>query len=149
VHSPDGQQIAVAWNRPPRRGLWLIGSEEARETLLLDVTDTDAAPLPIGWSVDGAFVYAVDGKRAAYRGISAMYQETITDARILRIPLAGRTAETVLTLPFEEVGNVTVFPDGRTFLCVVYTSRSDVGVVEDFDISIESRMARRVKASVR
>ena len=150
VYSPDGRRIAVSWNRQPHPGLWLIDADDSTETLLLDVSGArDSMPLPIGWSADGAFVYAVDGKRAAYRGISAMFEETIADARILRIPLAGGSAETVLALPFEEVGGLSVLPDGRTFVCVVYTSRSDVWVVEDLDIAIDTGVTRRMKASVR
>jgi hypothetical protein len=41
--------------------------------------------------------------------------------------------ETVLNLPFDEVGGVAMFPDARRFLVSVYSSRSDVWVVEDFD----------------
>jgi Tol biopolymer transport system component/DNA-binding winged helix-turn-helix (wHTH) protein len=150
VYSPDGRRIAVSWNRQPHPGLWLIDADDSTETQLLDVSGTRGSmPFPIGWSADGAYVFAVDGKRAAYRGVSAPYEETMADARILRIPVADGPAETVLTLPFEEVGSLSVLPDGRTFLCVVYTSRSDVWVVEDFDVSNGPRLARRARASTR
>jgi hypothetical protein len=47
----------------------------------------------------------------------------------------GGAPETLLLLPFDEVGSVTMFPDGRRFVVSVYTSRSDVWVVDDFDVT--------------
>jgi len=40
---------------------------------------------------------------------------------------------TVRPLPFEEIGSVAPFPDGRRFVVTVYSSRSDIWVVDDFD----------------
>jgi hypothetical protein len=37
-------------------------------------------------------------------------------------------------LPFDEVGSIAMFPDGRRFVASVYSSRSDVRVVDDFDV---------------
>lgn len=82
---------------------------------------------------------------AAYRGVSVPFEETTTQTRILRISVNGGLPETILTLPFEEIGSVTMFPDGRRFVCTVYSSRSDVWIVEDFDVSSRSRLARRQK----
>jgi hypothetical protein len=48
----------------------------------------------------------------------------------------------VVTLPFEEVGGVSITPDGRTVVCAVYSSRSDVWMVEHFDAAA-SREVRR------
>ena len=52
----------------------------------------------------------------------------------MRTPLTGGSPETLFELPFEEIGSVAVLPDGRRFVCTVYSSRSDVWVVENFDI---------------
>jgi hypothetical protein len=38
-----------------------------------------------------------------------------------------------VTLPFDEVGSIAMFPDGRRFVASVYSSRSDVWAVENFD----------------
>ena len=56
-----------------------------------------------------------------------------TEARIVRVPVNSGRAQTVATLPFEEIGGVGMTPDGRSFVCVVYSSRSDVWIVDDFD----------------
>jgi Tol biopolymer transport system component/DNA-binding winged helix-turn-helix (wHTH) protein len=115
-YSPDGKKIAVSWNRRPIRGLWLIDPADSHETLIYGARDpSDSVPFPIGWSPDGRFILAFDGKRAAYRGITAPFEETITDAKILRVPLNGGAPETLLPLPFDEVGSITMFPDGRRF----------------------------------
>jgi len=106
-------------------------------------SDPNSGPMIIGWARDGTSVYAFDGKRAANRGVAVSLGETVTDVRILKVPLNGGTPQTVLSLPFDEIGSVTMFPDERRFLCTVYTASSDVWVVENFDVAAEERMARR------
>ena len=103
---------------------------------------SDFLPFPIGWSPDGRWIYAWDGKRAASRGVTVPYELTISDAIIVRVPLSGGEPETIVSLPFEEVGTVAAFSDGRRFLCTVYSSRSDIWVVENFDRSVSPRVAR-------
>jgi hypothetical protein len=76
----------------------------------------------------------LDGKRAAFRGI-ASFDETITDARIFRVPVKGGPPEVLLTLPFDEVDSIAMFPDGRRFVASVYSSRSDVWAVDNFDVT--------------
>ena len=43
------------------------------------------------------------------------------------------TASVLFTLPFEEVGGFAMTPDGTSLICAVYSSRSDVWIVQDFD----------------
>jgi Tol biopolymer transport system component len=132
-YSPDGRQIAFYWSRAPR-GLWTSDAHGKNAKPLLHLPNqSEFNPQPIGWSADGRSIYACDGRRSAARGLSVAFGETITAARIVRIPLAGGPVETVLNLPFDEVGGVAMFPDARRFLVSVYSSRSDVWVVEDFD----------------
>lgn len=145
-YSPDGKKIAVSWNRRPVRGVWLVDLADSRETLIYGAREpSDSVPFSIGWSSDGRFIFAFDGKRAAYRGVTAPFEETLTDAKILRVPVNGRQPETLLPLPFGEVGGIAMFPDGRRFVVSVYTSRSDVWVVDDFDVTRSSTTAARVK----
>ena len=142
-YSPDGKKIAVSWNRRPGPGLWLIDSESSRERLVYAAdSPSQSMPFPIGWSPDGRFIIAVDGKRAAYRGITASFEETLTEAKILRVPVDGGELEALLTLPFEEVGSVAMFPDGRRFVATVYSSRSDVWIVDDFDVEAQPQGVR-------
>jgi Tol biopolymer transport system component/DNA-binding winged helix-turn-helix (wHTH) protein len=147
AYSPDGKQIAVSWNRRLdgryTPSLWTVDSEGAAETLVYRPTDPNSGPMIIGWARDGHAVYAFDGKRAANRGVAVSLGETVTDVRVLKVPLNGGTPQTVLSLPFDEIGSVTMFPDERRFLCTVYTSSSDVWIVENFDVSSEDRIARR------
>ena len=141
VYSPDGRNIAVAWNRRPDRGIWVIDAKERRET---PVYTTVAAPvMPVGWSADGSSIYVVEGKNSTYRGLAAPLGETVTDAKILMVPLNGGVVETVAALPFEEIGSVAMTPDGRRFILTVYSSRSDVWVVDNFDVSPDPRIPRK------
>jgi Tol biopolymer transport system component len=130
VFSPDGRKVAVRGNRPPNRGIFVIDAKERREELLYasreDVT-------PVGWSADAQFIYVLKSKNLNFRGPTAPDSETITEAKILRVPVDGGPATIVTNLPFEEIGGVTMTPDGRMFICAVYSSRSDIWVVDDFD----------------
>lgn len=140
VHSPDRQKIAVFWNRPPNRGVWVIGVDDGAERL---VYPTDAASArPLGWSPDGDSIYMIEGKNWAYRGLTAALGESMTEARILLVPLDGGKVDPVANLPFEEIGGVAMAPDGRRFVVTVYSSRSDVWMVDNFDGSSASKAAR-------
>ena len=94
----------------------------------------DRPLMPIGWSADGSAIYAVEGKRAAYRGLATYLGETLTKAQILKVSTDG-TAKVVFDLPFEEVGGIAMVQNGQRLeiVCAVYTSRSDVWIVDDFD----------------
>jgi Tol biopolymer transport system component len=134
VYSPDGMKLAVAWNRPPKRGIWIIDAVNRDETLLYP--STAATIRPINWSSDGAWIYVVDGKNGPFRGATSFVGETITEARIVRIAVNGGTAETVATIPADEIGSVTITPDGRRAIYPVFSSRSDVWLVDDFDVQL-------------
>ena len=139
-YSQDGRSIAVSWNRKPERGIWIVDAHDGAEQF---IQKTGAGTMVIGWSKDGSAIYAVDGKTAAGRGSVLPAGETITEARILEIPVNGAPARTVATLPGAEIGGVTMTPDARRFVYTVYSSRSDIWVVDDFDAGVPSRRARR------
>lgn len=141
VYSPDGRKIAVQWNRRPNRGIWVIDTEGRHETLVYKTSTLST--MPFGWSADGRAIYAVEGKNSTYRGFTLPLGETLTDAKILMIPLKGGEVQTIASLPAEEVGGVSMTPDGRTFVYTVYSSRSDVWVVDNFDVPSEKRIARK------
>ena len=131
VYSPDGRKIAVFWNRRPSRGLWVIDVASRHEFPAYST----AAPssMPVGWSADNRFIYVIEGKNATNRGPTARLGETVTDATILMVPAAGGNVKTVAAIPFEEIGAVSMTPDARSFVFPVYSSRSDVWVVDHFD----------------
>lgn len=140
VHSLDRQKIAVFWNRPPNRGFWIIDVDDRAETLVYP-TDAGSAR-PLGWSPDGHSIYVIEGKNWAYRGLTAALGESMTDARILLVPLDGGEVHTVANLPFEEIGGVAMASDGRRFVVTVYSSRSDVWMVDNFDGASPSKASR-------
>ena len=65
AYSPDGRYIAVAWNRKPNRGIWVVDAQDGTEKF---VHKTEPGTTVIGWSKDGSAIYAVQGKTAALRG---------------------------------------------------------------------------------
>ncbi len=142
--SPDGRRILLYATGPPHPGLWVTNHHGAERTSIHAVSSpSEPIPLPIGWSPDGTAVYAYNGKRAAARGLSVMFRETVTAATIMKLPLNGGSPTTVVELPFEEVGGVAMFPDRRRFVASVYSSRSDVWIVENFDGALRSTTAGR------
>ena len=134
VYSPDSRKVAVMWNRPPTRGVWVIDIDgnDRREALVYPSTAPSARP--IGWSADGAWIYVVEGKGGIFRGATSFTGETMTEATILRVASKGGAVATVAALPPEEIGSVTMTPDGRRFVYPVFSSRSDIWVVDDFDV---------------
>lgn len=128
VFSPDGTKVVFGWSRRPGAGVWVRNMRDSSQRLVYG----GSIPTLIGWSADGASFYAYEGQRAAYRGLSTLSGETITQVKILKVSEAG-TASVVFTLPFEEVGGITMTPDGRALICAVYSSRSDVWTVDNFD----------------
>ena len=134
AYSRDGQKIAVFWNRRPSRGLWILDTEERSERLLYK-SSAPSHIIPIGWTGDGGSVYAVEAQPGKIRG----RRETLRDAKILMLPLNSAEVKTVASLPFEEVGDVSMTPDERRFVATVYSSRSDIWIVDNFDVTIEHR----------
>jgi Tol biopolymer transport system component len=129
VASRDGSRLAVSWNRQPDRGLWIVDIAGRQQRHLYK----KSIPIPLGWSRDESFIYAIEGKRAAYRGVTVNLGETITEARVLEIATDGSGLRSSFELPFEEIGGVAVAPDSRTFVCTVFSSRSDVWIADNFD----------------
>jgi Tol biopolymer transport system component len=134
VYSPDGSRIAVMWNRRPARGIWVIDAIDRRETLLYP--SKAASMFPLGWSRDGAWVYVAEGYPGSFRGATSYLGETMTNVTITRIAVNGGAVEKVVSVPADEIGSVAMTPDGRFFVYPVFSSRSDVWIVDDFDVPL-------------
>jgi Tol biopolymer transport system component/DNA-binding winged helix-turn-helix (wHTH) protein len=143
AYSPDRRKIAVFWNRPPNRGIWVIDAKDRRETLVYNVSASSSTYTPIGWSADGRSIYVVEGKNSTGRDLALPLGETITEGKILMVPADGGESTTVAPLPFKEIGSVSMTPDGTKFVFSVYSSGSDVWVVDNFDVPSGSRMTRK------
>ncbi len=140
VPSPDGRRVAVMWSRPKSRGIWVVDTVDQRQSF---VYKSDANwTAPIGWAADGTAIYAVEGKTLALRGLTSPLGETLTDARILRIPLNGEP-KTIAALPSQETGGISMTADGRRFVYAAYSSRSDVWIVDSFDDPPVQRLSRK------
>jgi Tol biopolymer transport system component len=140
TYSPDGRYIAVAWNRKPNRGIWIVDAQDGTEKF---VHKTEPGTTVIGWSKDGSAIYAVEGKTAMLRGAILPLGGTLADARILEVPVNGAPIRTVTALPSAEIGGVAMSPDARRFVYTVYSSRSDVWVADDFDPAVPRRSVRK------
>ena len=66
----------------------------------------------------------------------------MTEAKIVRVPLNGDRTETVIAVPFEEIGGVAITPDGRKFVYV----RTKTGFTPQ-DVKLERRSESQVVIS--
>ena len=144
-YSPDGAKDRFLWSRQKDSGLWVMGHQGFEPETRLP----KSAPPPIGWSADGAWVYALEGKRAAYRGTAAYLGETLTEEG-LKISESG-AATTLFALPFGEVGGVAVTPDGPEYHLRLLVTVRRVDFVENFDASEDAgrHAAHRLVAMAR
>ena len=54
-YSPDGKQVAINCNCPGGEGVWVVSLDDSSSRLI----HNDSETLPVGWSGDSAWVYAV------------------------------------------------------------------------------------------
>ena len=117
--SPDGNSVAVMWNRPRNGGdgLWIISMEDSSQVFVRPGYDQLC-----GWSLDGRWIY--------YANVP----------RIGRVRVDGSNTEVILSLPFEDIGEhplVTMTPDARNFVAGFEVKRpSDIWLVENFDTAV-------------
>ena len=127
MHNPsvssDGKKVIVDWSRPPE-GLWLLSLIDSTQVLL-----AEKDYVPIAWSSDGKWIYVseINGK----------------NVKVLKIHTVTNETNTVTVLPFEIDfmdllnANISMAPDGKRFVCTVFESKSDVWLVENFDLEVE------------
>ncbi len=121
VFSPDGKQMAVAWNRGDNQGLSIISLEPYSERLLLSGIN-----LPVGWSPDGKYVYAIPW-------------EPVLAREIIRVQVgAPNEVTSVASLPGEigDFDGASVSPDGKAIVVTIGEVKSDVWLMENFDPSL-------------
>ena len=112
IFSPDGNKMAVVWNRQPEPGLWIISLEPYSEALVLA-----GSIYPLGWSPDGKYIYA-DRK----------------GSEIIRVRSASpNEISSVAALPGGIVlaNSASVSPDGRQIIVSVAAEQSDVWLMEN------------------
>jgi Tol biopolymer transport system component/DNA-binding winged helix-turn-helix (wHTH) protein len=115
-YSPDGNRVAVWWNRRPR-GIWVISLDGSSEFLVHEVA-RGGSYWPLGWSPDGNWIY-----------ISKLGDE----GRILKLPVTGGEPSMVANLPYDNIWYLSMAPDGKKFVFTVHEEKRDVWLVEDFD----------------
>jgi Tol biopolymer transport system component len=119
-YSPDLTKIAVYWNRPPTRGLWLISLSDGAQTLLIAAAST--LPKPAAWSIDG--------KNILFRKDNDLYAQ----------PIRGGKPYKYLTFPTPEnsvIGDVSIDQKNKTIVYLVERSESDAWLMENFDPEVE------------
>jgi serine/threonine protein kinase len=124
VFSPDGKRMAFYWSRKDD-GLWIISLEPYSKTLL-----QAGGILPVGWSPDGKYVYAIRSESGRTR-------------EIIRVQVAAPNEVTsVATLPSAvgDLDRASVSPDGHKIVVSIGESKSDVWLMENFDPEAPGQM---------
>ena len=122
MFSPDGKYVAFTWHHAGAgQRLWTVSLKNGTKELLFEPEWLQ----PLGWSPDSKWVYALSNP--------------IRNPRIVRVPVAGGEAETLVNLPFErlDTGGHTTSPDGTFAVVAVAEIESEVWMVENFDPDLE------------
>jgi Tol biopolymer transport system component len=116
--SPDGNFVAIHWNRPPNRRVYLISLKDASQIAI-----GPPSGIPLGWSADGASLYVQDLQRG-----------------IWRIPSDGGKGAVVGIIPFTHANplndagcQLTEHSSDLVLVCSALESVSDVWMMENFD----------------
>jgi serine/threonine protein kinase/Tol biopolymer transport system component len=114
--SPDGERVAVWWNRKSTGpGPWIISLKDFSGTLL---KKGESSTWPVAWSKDGKWVYAVTG----FTNVQ----------KILMIQVQGAGTKTLWTLP-KDARFCSMTSDGQRIVYSVSEMKSDVWLIENFD----------------
>jgi Tol biopolymer transport system component len=118
TYSPDGDKVAVCWHRyeaelgRKRQSLWVVSVEDSSQ---FHVSTMDLEPLR--WSPDGEWIYA----------------RVSRSSPICRIRGTGGAVDTLATLPFDDIGGLSMSTDGKTLVCAVWERQFDIWLIENFD----------------
>jgi serine/threonine protein kinase/Tol biopolymer transport system component len=117
--SPNGKKVAVAWNRQPSRGLWVIFLEDSSEKLL-----KKERIFPLGWSDDGEWIHAVVIKSGKEEYIKIELKSgQVEELPVIAFKIDGESKHKIINEKPE------IFVDDKTL--------SDVWLVENFDPEIK------------
>ena len=113
VVSPDGEQVAVWWNRDPR-GAWVVSLDGTSQQLVRQ------GMVPLGWAADGKSLFVREqGAR-----------------EIFRVPVSGGEPTLAAEIPFDEADCLTYDRTAEfLLLCTVQEAVSDAWMIENFDQS--------------
>jgi len=128
--APDGNKVAIHWNRFLNRpgdragnGVWVVSLTEPSQTLAYRYSQLSSSTC-LGWSPDGEWIYFTN-------------TDSTGRQRICRASRRESIIDTVCILSLRGVSQVTMSPDCRRFVCVVQERISDLRLIEHFDPEAE------------
>ena len=121
--SPNNENMAVWWNRLDdiEVGLWIISLINSSQKLLVKGFIN-----PLKWSKDNKWIYAINTDKSPMD--------------ILKISSSSGLANVFYTLPSNKINygySVDITPDGKTIVCAIHETNSDVWMIENFDPDVE------------
>jgi Tol biopolymer transport system component len=123
--SPNSLKTAIFWNRTRNiineisYGLWVISHKDSSQKLLLK-----GFIFPLKWSEDGNWIYAFNSEK--------------TPAEVLIVNANTGLTKVIHSIPPSRiVGDIDITPDGKTIVCAIEETNSDVWMIENFDPDVE------------
>lgn len=120
--SPDSLNIAVYWNGPEvGKGLWLISQKDSLQKLIYK-----GMIYPLRWSRDSNSIYALNFEKIP--------------PEILMVSSNSGATKFIYTLPIAKATggfDLDITPDGKTIVCAIQETNSDVWMIENFDPDVE------------
>jgi serine/threonine protein kinase len=120
--SPDSLMISIYWNRGGESdGLWIISLKDSSQKLLIN-----DYIWPLGWSKNSKWIYAINSGK--------------TPREVLMVNANTMETKLVCTLPSDKIRatkNIDITPDGKTIVCAIEETISDVWMIENFDPDVE------------
>jgi Tol biopolymer transport system component len=118
ITSPDGERVALFWNRRDARGLWVMGLEDGEQTHVAPTGLLWDSWVSLSWSADGRSLFWHDGRE------------------IRRFSVSGTDSEIALTPP----GDATYHACERelrddSFICVRGIDDADVWLVSGLELA--------------
>ena len=108
-YSPNGASVALMWNRANDIGLWIVSDDAPPRRILA------SSVIPIGWSPDGATVFAFENER---RTVFAVDVRTGASRFVRRLPRGADLIDLVLA------------PDGTGVIAAVEEAPGDAMLLD-------------------
>ncbi len=120
-YSNKRDRLAIYWNRD-NLGLWLISMTEPQQKLL-----KKGVIFPLRWTQDDKYIYACE-----LLPLMSFYSNNIQI-----ISTTDGTEKTSIKLPFKNIYDIDITPDGKDVICNIEDNNSDVWMIENFDLDVE------------
>jgi serine/threonine protein kinase len=128
VFSPNGDKMALWWNRGEKTGAWVISLEPTYAETMVRLGDN---VLPFAWSPDGQYLYTAGRLGGGGHAVISRIRVSRPNDIVRLVTLSGDLTESG--------DGASMSSDGRQIFASVAEVKSDVWLMENFDPSIPTQ----------